>query len=120
MGTDILANFSLDFDYARNRIWFQNVPGFTPPPFSRSGMSLYRSDPQHLTIANILASGPAAKAGLKKEDEILSIAGRKADSISSREIGRLLRQPAGTAVPITYARKEKEFSTTLVLKELLP
>jgi len=33
IGTDLLANFTLDFDYSHNRIWFEYVPGYTPPPF---------------------------------------------------------------------------------------
>jgi membrane-associated protease RseP (regulator of RpoE activity) len=120
LGTDVLANFTLDFDYAHNRIWFQYVPGFTPPPFQRSGMSLYADDPKTLSIVNILSDGPAARAGLQKGDRIVSVDGKKTESIAKREITRMLTAKPGTIVPIVYNRNGKEFRTEIVLKELLP
>ena len=120
IGTDVLANFTLDFDYANNKIWFEYVPGFTPPPFSRSGMSLYQDDPKTLSIVNVLPDGPAAKAGLQKGDVLASVAGDKTDTMPKRKIIRMFNQEPGTIVPVTYLRNGKEFSAEIVLKELLP
>ena len=120
VGTDVLANFTLEFDYARNQIWFEYVPGFTPPPFQRSGMSLYRDDPKTLSVVNVLRDGPAAKAGIEKGDVVVSIAGKAAESIGRREISRILSQAPGTIVPLVYSRNGKEFHADVTLKVLLP
>lgn len=120
IGTDLLANFTLDFDYSHNRIWFEYVPGYTPPPFQRSGMSLYRGEPKKLSVANVLPGGPAAKAGLRKDDVVITIAGKQAEFIGRREVSHILSQSPGTVIPVTYLRDGKEFKTEIALEELLP
>jgi hypothetical protein len=120
IGTQVLANFTLDFDYANSRIWFQFVPGFTPMPFSRSGMSLYRPDPQTVTVVNILETGPAAKAGLRQGDVILLVDGKKTAALTSEQVGNIFTQSPGTSVLIVYQRQGQEMQAVIVLRELLP
>jgi C-terminal processing protease CtpA/Prc len=120
IGTELLANFTVDFDYTHNRIWFDYVPGYTQPPFQRSGMSLYRGEPKRLSVANILPGGPAAKEGLRKDDVVVTIAGKQAELIGRREVSRILSQSPGTVIPVTYVRDGKEFKTEIALEELLP
>jgi predicted aspartyl protease len=120
IGSDILQNFTLDFDYVHERIWFDRVPGFTPPPFSLSGLMLFRSDPKATVVVNTMKNSPAADAGLRQGDTILTIGNKNIQELSMTEVGHLLQQPPGTAVPITWRRDGHELSTSLVLKELLP
>ncbi len=120
IGSGILQNFTLDFDYLHERIWFDRVPGFTPPPFSRSGLMLFRNDPKTTVVVNTMKNSPAEDAGLRQGDAILSIGNQNIQELSMTEVGRLLQQPPGTTVPITWRRDGHELSASLVLKELLP
>lgn len=120
IGNGILQNFALEFDYSHERIWFDRVLGFTPPPFSRSGLILFKNDPKTLVVVNTMKNSPAADAGLRQGDAIVTIGNQNIEGLSMNEVMRLLQQPPGTTVPITWSRDGHEFSASLVLKELLP
>jgi hypothetical protein len=120
IGDGILQNFTLDFDYAHERIWFDRVPDFTPPPFSLSGLILLKNDPKTIVVANTMKNSPAANVGIRQGDAILKIGSQNIEELSMTEVMRLLQQPPGTTVPITWSRDGHEFSASLVLRELLP
>jgi len=120
IGNGILQNFALDFDYSHERIQFDRVPDFTPPPFSLSGLILFKNDPKTIVVANTMKNSPAANAGLRQGDAIVRIGNQNIEGLSMTEVMRLLQQPPGTTVPITWSREGHEFSASLVLKELLP
>jgi C-terminal processing protease CtpA/Prc len=67
-------------------------------------MSLYRDEPKKLLVANVLPGGPAAKAGLRKDDVVITIAGKQAELIGRREVSRILSQTPGTIIPVTYSK----------------
>jgi hypothetical protein len=122
IGTEILANFTLDFDYANSRIWFEFVPGYTPPPFSRSGLSLYQQDPQTVIVANVIENSPAAKAGLLQGDVVITVDGKKATALTGERLRDIFDQAPGTSIPIVYKRqgKQPETETVVVLRDSLP
>jgi predicted aspartyl protease len=120
IGDGILQNFALDFDYSHERIWFDRVPDFTPPPFSLSGLILFKNDSKTIVVANTMKNSPAANAGLRQGDRIVRIGNQNIEGLSMTEVMRLVQQPPGTRVPITWSREGHEFSASLVLKELLP
>jgi predicted aspartyl protease len=120
IGSGILQNFALDFDYSHDRIWFDPVPDFAPPPFSLSGLVLFKNDPKTIVVARTMENGPAAEAGLRQGDAIIKIGDENVGTLSMTEVMRLLQQAPGTRVPITWSRDGHEFSAFLVLKEMLP
>lgn len=120
LGTDVLANFTLDFDYSRGQIWFESVPGYTSLPFPRGGMSFSKSSPDSADVVYVVEGGPAAQAGLRKGDTLIEVAGKSVKILSRRDLLHIFTQPPGTSVPITYNREGHRGLTTLVLRELLP
>ena len=120
IGNDILPNFVVTFDYAREQMWLDPRPGFKPPLFSRSGMSLSKATPDVFTVVNTVAGGPAESAGLKKGDVVTAIDGKPAKELSSRDVLRLMTRAEGTKVPVDYMRDGKPAQTKLTLKVLLP
>lgn len=120
IGSQVLTNFALEIDYARGRTWFEFVPGFDPFPFSRTGLSFYRDDPKSLMLSDVMANSPAAEAGLRKGDRVVAMADEAVADISSPELIRLLNQPPGAKLPMTYTRDGQESKAVLVLREMLP
>jgi len=120
IGNEILPNFIVTFDYAREQMWLEPRPGFRPLPFSRSGMSLFKATPDAFTVVNMVPGGPAESAGLKKGDVITAIDGKPAKELSGRDVLRLMTRAEGTKVALEYTRDGKPAKVELVLKVLLP
>ncbi|HEX4505368.1 MAG TPA: aspartyl protease family protein [Alphaproteobacteria bacterium] len=120
IGNEILPNFVVTFDYAHEKMWLEPRPGFRPPLFSRSGMSLSKAKPEVFTVVNTIAGGPAEGAGLKKGDVVTAIDGQPAKTLSGRDVLRLMTRAEGTKVAVDYTRDGKPAKAELVLKVLLP
>jgi hypothetical protein len=120
IGNQILPHFTLDFDYGREQIWFERQPAFTPLPFNRSGMSLSKTSPDAFTVANVVAGGPAAAAGLARGDQIVSVDGIAAPQFTRWDLLNSFARPEGTKIDLTYLRGGKRTDVALVLKTLLP
>jgi C-terminal processing protease CtpA/Prc len=59
---------------------------------------------------------PASRAGMAAGDEIISVNGREAASLSLREIRQILRSNPGDRVTIQAARQGKTETFTFLLK----
>jgi predicted aspartyl protease len=121
IGTDVLSHFALDIDYSRHAIWFDFNPAFVTPPFSRSGLGAYKGDPKAFIAALVMPGSPAAEAGLKKGDRIVSIDGVDAARVSGDELHAKWVQPAGTVVELGIARGNDDVQRVpITLRDLLP
>ena len=63
--------------------------------------------------------GPAAQAGLRKNDKLLSVDGRSARELGGGELTRAFTQAPGTRVRVRYARGGQERDAEIVLREML-
>lgn len=120
IGSDVLAQFTLDFDYAAKQVWFEPSPGWSPPPFDRSGVRAYKDRADAFTVVLVGERTPAALAGVKKGDDIVAIDGTPAAQLSGDEWFRKITQAPGTALKLTLRREGTERFVTLALRELLP
>src|SRR5207248_4891041 len=82
IGTDVLANFVLDVDYARSVIWFDYRPGHVQRPFARAGMRTLKEGPQAFRVTLVNPESPAAAAGIMHDDEIVAVDGVPAIELS--------------------------------------
>lgn len=69
---------------------------------------------QPITIASVLDDYPAAKAGLQKNDEIISVAGKKISTTD--ELVKTTKQFAGQKVRVDYKRSGDERSVDISLR----
>ena len=120
VGNDILAHFTIEFDYRRHQLWLEAVPGFTAPPFSRVGVSITKTRPDYFEVVTVVPGSPAAEAALEKGDLIAAVDGIPAARVSLTELGRRVRQAPGTRVAFDVERKGEHFALAIVLRELLP
>lgn len=84
--------------------------------FGGIGAELGVNAQNQLVIVAPLADTPAAKAGLKPEDQILGINGSSTDSLSVDDAVNVIRGPVGTSVKLTVMRagwtKPQDFKLT--------
>jgi hypothetical protein len=119
LGTNILANYTITFDYGRSRICMDYVPGYAPVPFSRAGLRALKTDPETILVSFVNDGGPAAQAGLRKNDKLLSVDGRSAHELGGGDVTRAFTQAPGTRVRVRYARDGQERDAEIVLREML-
>ncbi|HEV7891150.1 MAG TPA: aspartyl protease family protein [Pyrinomonadaceae bacterium] len=78
IGGAILKQFTVTFDYTRRRLYFEKNSTFgSRDTYDRAGLWLSgAADGRSFEVFDVVASGPAAEAGLKVGDHVLAIDGR--------------------------------------------
>jgi hypothetical protein len=120
VGNDILAGFTLEFDYAHGEVWFEPASGHVPRVFDRAGLSFFKEEPDAFKISAVAAGTPAAEAGLRTDDAITAIDGKSASQVSGWDLRRSMRAPPGTKVTLSLIRNGQPFTVAVILRELLP
>ena len=119
LGTSLLANYTITFDYARSRACFDYVPGLRPFPFSRSGLRAIKEAPDHFLVTLVNEGSPAWQAGLRAGDRITAIDGVDAHDLGGGDLSEAMTQPIGTRVMVRYQRGSSGTTVPVVLRELL-
>ena len=120
IGTETLANFVLDFDYANGVIGFTYVPGLVALPFNRAGLRATKDSSESFRAALVLENSPAAHAGIQRDDQIVAVDGVEAAKMSGRELTHKLTQAPGSEVAILFRRSQDLRETRVRLEEMLP
>jgi aspartyl protease/PDZ domain-containing protein len=99
IGSAVLRRFKVIFDYSRNRMILEPNK-FFPDVFEHdmSGLSLVTESPAFkvVRINRVLAQSPAEEAGIKQNDEIVSVNDRPAAEFKLVALREMLRQPGRT------------------------
>ncbi|MBV8067298.1 MAG: PDZ domain-containing protein, partial [Candidatus Eremiobacteraeota bacterium] len=116
VGGAIWRRFALTFDYAHQQLWLAKNGNFDQPfNYDRSGLFLIDRDGTY-TVLSVLARTPAAAAGMKKGDSILSVNGAPASLESLAALRMQLSAAAGTQVRLHIrgpAGHERDVTLTL-------
>jgi hypothetical protein len=136
VGFPFFARFKMTLDYQAKTLTF--VPnGYDPPDVLKSmqasllatsggeplvlsasatwGLTVdkkHKDDDPGVTVTKLMADGPAAKAGLKEGDRLLTLGGRWTDSVADtfRAVGAI---KAGTPIVAVIQRDGKEMKLTI-------
>lgn len=99
---------------------FKELQEDTSGAFSGIGIEVTIKDNQ-LTIVSPIADTPAARAGLKANDIIVEIEGKKTKKLGHFEAIKLLRGPVGTEITISIHRKGWDDLKTITIKrDIIP
>lgn len=120
VGNDILAGFTLEFDYARGEVWFEPASGHVPRAFDRAGLSFFKDSADAFKVSAVAAGTPAAEAGLRTDDAIAAVDGKPASQVSGWDLRRSMRAPPGTKVTLSLVRNGQPLSVVVILRDLLP
>jgi PDZ domain len=109
-------------DYAQHAMWLSPIPGATAPPFNRSGLQLSKKSDGTFTVAFVYAHSPAAAAGLRSGDRIVSIDGKPASDWSGGDVALASLEAPGTFVRfrVVSTGSNAVRTVTLHLSEMLP
>jgi predicted metalloprotease with PDZ domain len=114
IGGEVLRRFRLILDYSRRRIILESNEHLAEPvEVDMSGFELVAKGEglKTLTINEVLANSPAAEAGLREEDQLITINGRPVSELSLEQIRQMLKRERKE-----YVLRLKRGAQTLELK----
>ncbi|MBI3662207.1 MAG: aspartyl protease family protein [Acidobacteria bacterium] len=120
VGAGVLKRFNIVFDYGKQQMIFErNANATKPDTFDRAGMWMNLADGV-FEVIDVIAGGPAAEAGIKPGDRILSINGKTPAQLSLPAARvKLKSDPPGTKVRVKVKTGEQTREATIVLRDLV-
>ncbi|HEX2079854.1 MAG TPA: aspartyl protease family protein [Longimicrobium sp.] len=121
LGAPVFRGTRMFIDYARRRIIFEPTPALqVPAGYDASGLYLVAEGEElrRPRVRHVAAGSPAAAAGVRQGDELVSIDGRPAAGMELEAIRALLRRPGETR-RLILRRDGQTLDVLLPLRELL-
>ena len=119
VGGEVLKRHRVTFDYPHQRMILEPYPAKQGFEYDMSGLFLAAEDPDFaaIRILSVNPKTPAAEAGLKSGDEIVSIDGRRTPALTLDQARGLLRAPGTRRLAIR--RDGKDLSIRLAARRLV-
>jgi hypothetical protein len=121
LGAEILRRFEVTLDYRNSRLTLRPTAKVNEDfSYNMSGMEVINPMPglPVFTITNIREDSPAYYAGLKENDQILSLNSNHHKSLELNDINLLLQSRENKKIRITVLRDGEEYKTSFELKKL--
>jgi hypothetical protein len=120
IGTQILERFKCILDYDRRELILEPGKKYSKrDQFTRAGVQLARFG-DNVKAMQVLDDSPAAKAGLKEGDEVVSLDGKPILSYAPDDLTELLHNgKVGRKIVFEVTRDGKKEKRTLTLREIL-
>lgn len=106
VGYGFLKNFNITIDYDRRRVWLENFTGKAgnDPEGSCGIIAAYSPRNRKVMIVRVAPESPAAAAGVKVGEFVLSISGNELlGKMGTDEIGELMDGAVGSKVQVTIS-----------------
>lgn len=72
------------------------------------------------SIAGVRKDSPASKAGLKKDDQLIAINGKKTSDMTLNKIMEMMKSEEGKSINMTIQRKDVELKFSFTLEDPIP
>jgi hypothetical protein len=119
LGGAVLKRFRVTFDYARERMVLEPGKSLREPfEYDMTGLVLEPASNGRRLVSEVLASSPAAEAGVKAGDVLLAIDGEVPGAMDPEAIEHKFRA-AGTELRLVFERDGARFEKTLRLRRLV-
>jgi hypothetical protein len=118
VGYGVLSRFNVTFDYPHQQLFFEKNATYNLPDVAdRSGMWLEQTD-RGFEVFDVVAGGPADRAGVRAGDVIVAIDGRPTARWTLAEARMRLKSPVGTRVHVKLDG-EKPRELEIALRDLV-
>jgi len=121
LGAEILRRFYVTIDYRNSRLTLRPNHKINDEfNYNMSGMEIINPMPglPIFTITNIRENSPAYLAGLKENDQILSLNNSSRSDLELNDINLLLQSKENKKIKVKYLREGVEYETSFELKKL--
>jgi len=121
IGAEILRRFYVTIDYRNSRLTLRPNHKFKDDfNYNMSGMEIINPMPglPIFTITNIRDNSPAYLAGLKENDQILSLNNNSNNNMELNDINLLLQSKENRKIKVKFLRDGVEHETSFELKKL--
>lgn len=121
IGGEILRRFYVTFDYYNNRLILRPNSDLNDPfYYNMSGLEIINPVPgvSVFTVNNVIEGSPAWVAGIRENDQVLSVNSRNHDDLTLNDINLVLRQKEDKKINLTVLRNGEKVKTTFHLKEI--
>jgi hypothetical protein len=121
VGGTVLKRFTVTFDHGGQRIFFApNAAAREPEPHDRAGLWLNAAAGGAFEVMDVVAGGPAAKAGVRVGDRIVAVDGTPAAKLTLPDLRERLRTSRpGTEVRLTLESAGTRRDVTVALADLV-
>ncbi|HTP52382.1 MAG TPA: aspartyl protease family protein [Anaeromyxobacteraceae bacterium] len=119
VGGGVLKRFNITFDYGHKRLYLEaNANDAAPDTFDRAGMWV-NVDESGFAVVDVMADGPADRAGVRAGDSIVAVGSTAASQMSLADFRSMLRTlKPGTEVRLTVQSGGKRREVVLVLRDV--
>ena len=118
IGASIIRKFIMTLDYGGRRVYFRKSKLFDVPyDVDRSGLFLNFKD-KRCWIVEVVKGSSADLAGVRADDEVLSVGGIPVASQHPLKVRAALRGKAGSKVSMNLLRGGKPLKVELILRDL--
>ena len=121
ISSEVLRRFTITFDYSRKRVYLQKNAFFNQPfEVDMAGWFVIAAGESlnGRKVFLVMNDSPAAEAGVKEGDEILSVDDHAVSALSLDGLRDLFKQEGATR-RVRLARDGKAFDIVIRLKRLL-
>lgn len=120
VGNGVFRRFTVTFDYSRQRVYFQPNGSFAAKDaFDHVGLWINKNG-DGFEVVDLAAGGPAAEAGLKAGDRILTVDGKSAKELVLPEVRARFRESSpGTKVRLGVISGGERREVLVTLRDLV-
>jgi predicted aspartyl protease len=119
IGSGLMKEYVVTFDYGNQKLYFAPGGVRERDGYDRTGMWINRS-PEGFAIVDVTPRSPAAIAGIRNGDTIVSIDGKRASELSLIDVRRWFRsQAAGTVFHLGIRRGSATTDYAITLRNLI-
>lgn len=121
IGSAIMRRFKLIFDYSRQRMILEPNKNYSEPfEYDMSGLALVTNSPlfKSVRVQRVIDNSPASEAGIKPDDEIISVNGRPASEYRLMRLREMFREE-GRVYELRLKRGDQEMTVKLKTRKLI-